>query len=165
MLFHGLRAGEIAGLDSDSVDYATFTTLRVLGKGRKMRTIVLSPESRQDLMTWARVDSHPQAAPGTPLFHRLDVSGYHRMPVRGVERIVDAALARCGLKQAGRSAHALRHTHAVLAVLGGTRQEALAEEMGHADTRTTYIYTRAAAAWQENPSAAVLKALETKNGS
>ena len=170
MLFHGLRAGEISSLNSSSVDCATFTMLNVLGKGSKMRSIVLSPESRQDLIAWARIDSHPQVQTGPadtestiPLFHRLDVPGYNRLSVRSIERIVDWHLTRAGLKRAGRSAHALRHTHAVMAVLGGVHQEALAEEMGHSDTRTTYIYTRAAAAWQENPSSAVMKALEVKS--
>lgn len=160
MMFHGLRAGEIAALELGSVDLQSFSSLQVIGKGSKLRTLLLNAETRKDLIAWTSLIKHP--APNTPLFFGFDTPGMNRLSVRGIERIVDKWLTVAGLKQKGRSAHALRHTAAVLAILGGAKEQAVAQSFGHASTDTTSVYTRAAAAFQENPADAVSRALETK---
>lgn len=161
MLFQGLRAGEVAALASTALDYQSFSALRVHGKGDKPRTVILCPEVRKDMIAWTNAVKHPHK--DAPLFFGFDREGMRALSVRAIERIVDRYLAKAGLKQAGRSAHALRHTAAMLAVLGGAQREAIAEAFGHASLETTAIYTRAAAAFQDNPADAVTRALEKKS--
>lgn len=181
MLFHGLRAAEVADLNCDALDYQSFTSLKVVGKGGKERVIVLCAETRKDLIAWTSAVKHPQFTTITllditgkpavrhgvaiterqpaPLFFGFDKPGMNRLSVRAIERIVDRYLAAAGLKQKGRCAHALRHTAAVLAVLGGAEREAIAEAFGHASLQTTEVYTRAAAQFQSNPADAVSRTL------
>lgn len=196
IIFHGLRVSEVAALNSDSLDYGSFSTLNVIGKGQKRRTIVLCSSTRKDMMAWVAAANHParlpplyvvngvdgiqkwntvgpgeiieytpgnmpKITPGAPapLFFRFDVGGYHRLSTRAIENIADKYLKKAGLKIPGRCVHSLRHTAAVLAVLGGASQEALAESLGHSDLKTTFVYTRAAGQMQNNPADAVEKVL------
>lgn len=160
MLFHGLRAGEIATLPAIAVDYQSFSSLNITGKGGKPRTVILTPETRKDLIAWTASVKHPHK--DAPMFFSFDREGMRAISVRGIERIVDKYLVKAGLKQVGRSAHALRHTAAVLAVMGGAQREAIAESFGHASIATTDIYARAAAQFQSNPADAVGRALGGK---
>lgn len=202
MLYHGLRVAEICALRSDSVDYGSFTTLNIIGKGNKPRTIALCPATRKDMMSWTAAANHPCSLPPmwavngvdgvkkwdtcnpgqvieyipphrpyvipgapSPLFFRLDMPGFKNLSTRAVENIVDQYLKKSGLKIPGRSCHALRHSAALLAVMGGGSGEAISQSMGHSDGKTTYIYTRAAAQFQSNPADAVQKALDEEKTS
>ena len=49
------------------------------------------------------------------------------------------------------SAHSLRHTAATLAVQNGVGLRQVQELLGHADLRTTAIYTHVGDKWQNNP--------------
>lgn len=152
MLLHGVRVGEAAALTLDDLSPAG-DRLSVPGKGGKRRTLVLSYRMRADLAT---VKPSRPAGSREPLFKRR---GGGSMGVRSIQRAVNLALAAVGAKEPGRSCHSLRHAHAIMAVMGGAKQEALADEMGHNSLGTTFIYTRAAAALQEPPSDAVERAL------
>lgn len=159
MLYHGLRAEEVTTLHQDALDWDGYTYLKVRGKGDKERVIVLCHETRQDLLAWARVSPCAAGPSSPPLFYRLDRAGYAPLSVRAIERITDHYLGMAGLKKPQRSAHALRHTHAMLATLAGVKPQALANELGHADTTTTDLYTMAAAQFQDNPAAHVSAAI------
>ncbi len=122
---------------------------------------MLTSETRKDLIAWTNA-AHPPGAPVSPLFFGFDRPGMRRLSVRGIERIVDGYLKKAGLKQPGRSAHCLRHSAALLAVLGGAKRESIADAFGHASALTTDIYIRAAGKFQSNPADAVSRALEGK---
>lgn len=145
MLLHGLRAGEVSQLTLDDLSPAR-DRLSVPGKGGKRRTLILSYRCRQDLAG---------AGPG-PLFPRR---GGGTLSVRSIERAVNKALAAVGAKEHGKSAHSLRHGFGILSAMGGANVVAIGESLGHADLKTTGVYTRAAAAYLENPSDAVERAL------
>ncbi len=185
ILFHGLRVSEVAALNADSLDYGSFSSLNVMGKGAKRRTIVLCSGTRKDLMAWVTAANHPAdtgyyvkydepggafgssgktmySNPPAPLFFRFDQTGYKRLSTRAIEHIADRYLKKAGLKVPGRCVHALRHTAGVLAKLGGAADIALAEMFGHADLKTSYTYTRAAGQYMDNPADAVSRALEGK---
>ncbi len=48
---HGLRVAEVAGLKLDDVDLSE-SVVRVLGKGRKVRTVYLTDQTTQVLADW-----------------------------------------------------------------------------------------------------------------
>lgn len=146
LLRHGVRVGEVSRLTLDDLS-PDKAILSVPGKGGKRRMLVLSYQCRQDLAA---------ATPG-PLFKRR---GGKSLSVRSIERLVNKALERIGAKESGKSAHSLRHGHAVLATLGGVKQEALAQSLGHSDLKTTSHYTMAASMYQENPSDAFERGLQ-----
>lgn len=146
LLAHGLRAGEIRALTLDDLS-PDRARLSVSGKGGKRRTLVLSYRCREDMA---------RATPG-PLFKARHGGA---LTVRQIERIVNGRLEAAGIKEAGKSAHSLRHGHAILATIGGVGKQALAVELGHAGTGVTDLYSMAAAAYMENPSAAVERALK-----
>ncbi len=145
LLSHGLRVGEIRNLTLDDLS-PDKTRLSVLGKGGKRRTLVLSYRCKEDLS---------KATPG-PIFK---ARGGGALSVRHLERIVNGRLEAVGIKEKGKSAHSLRHGHGILATLGGASKQALATELGHSSTVVTDLYSMGAAAWQENPSDAVERAL------
>lgn len=146
MLLHGLRAGEVSCLTDKHLSPGG-DILRVPGKGGKVRTLVLSYRCRRDLAG---------SAPG-PLFPRR---GGGTLSVRSIERAVNKALVAVGAKEYGKSAHSLRHGFGILSAMGGANVVAIGESLGHADLKTTGVYTRAAAAYLENPSDAVERALK-----
>lgn len=146
MILHGLRAGEVSALTDKHLS-PTGDRLRVPGKGGKIRTLILSYRCRRDLSG---------SGPG-PLFPRR---GGGTLSVRSIERAVNKALAAVGAKEHGKSAHSLRHGFGLLSAMGGASPVAIGESMGHADLKTTGVYTRAAAAYMENPSDAVERALK-----
>jgi len=158
MLFQGLRVSEVADLRLVDLDTAEFNYLEVLGKGEKSRRSYLSGPPRGAIIQW--LDYRGLDTPTQALFCRLDVPGNPHLTTRSIQRITDFYLRRSGLKQAGRSAHALRHTFAIMSLIGGAQREAIAEAMGHSDIRTTDVYLRAAACFQSNPAEAVVKAIQ-----
>lgn len=145
MLLHGLRAGEITRLTRADLT-PEGDRLSVPGKGGKRRTLILAYRCRRDL----------SSAPAGPLFPGR--SG-RAMTVRSVERAVNKALEAVGAKVPGRSCHSLRHGAALLACIGGVRPEALSEMLGHQDPKTTFIYSRAAWMYLENPADAIERGL------
>lgn len=160
MLTNGLRASEVAGLDRINID-RTFTFVEFLGKGSKKRLIRLSKKSRASLIDWIEL-RRPFLASGALFINMDSFNGVEnkKLTVRTIERIVDKYLKFAGLKRPGRSAHALRHTYAMLAVLGGAEREAIGVSMGHASLSTTDVYIRAASQMQSNPAEAVESYLE-----
>ncbi len=157
MLLCGLRAEEVRSLSWGDTDE---TRVRIKGKGQKQRSVDLTPSIAASLKT-LRSFRHGQETDATPICTpmgsiRPDI---RRLTVRTIERIVDRMLSRADLKRPGRSAHALRHTYALLCILTGGDREALRAAMGHESLATTDIYISAASRWQSNPAAGIEAAL------
>ena len=149
---HGLRVSEVAGLTVDSVDFDA-GTVRVVGKGRKSRTVYLIESSAEALRAWLDVRGSV-ANPGEPaLFVSLDRA--HKgggMSTRAIRYVVDNYLANVGLKAERISCHSLRHSAATWARAGGAKLDAIADQLGHASTDTTRIYARIVDRMTENPA-------------
>jgi site-specific recombinase XerD len=149
---HGLRVSEVAELTADAVDFDA-GTVRVVGKGRKSRTVYLIESSAEALRAWLDI-RESVANPGEPaLFVSLDRA--HRgggMSTRAIRYVVDEYLADVGLKAKGISCHSLRHSAATWARAGGAKLDAIADQLGHASTDTTRIYARIVNRMTENPA-------------
>lgn len=160
MALHGLRVSEVAGLDVGDVDLDA-GTVRVLGKGQKVRTALLVGPSTDAIRAWLAVRAGV-AADGEGA---LVVSLHHpapgtRLGVRAVRKMIDGNLHRLGLKREAVSCHALRHTYATQARAAGARLDALSRSLGHASIDTTMIYSRIVDARAENPAAFLVGALQ-----
>lgn len=76
---------------------------------------------------------------GDPLFVRVDGQA---LTVNVLDRLLRRLAARAQVSfPAGAAAHAFRHYYGVTLALRGVPQTAIAQLMGHADPRTTSIYT------------------------
>lgn len=144
----GLRISELLMLDAQPSPHSQAwvdlqaAEAHVVGKGGKRRTVPLGGPAVQALQQWLqrRADwlaLHPAADP-TPLF--LGARGQRLTPQ--VARKQLQTLAR----QAGITAHVhphmLRHSFASHVLQSSADLRGVQELMGHADIRTTQVYTR-----------------------
>lgn len=132
----GLRAGEVAGLTLDDIDWAT-AQLSVTGKGGRRRTLPLPADVGEAIVDYLR--ERPPGAVDRAVFVRS------RPPLQGLGRQGISGIVAHRAAQAGLGvvhAHRLRHTVAtgVLAA-GGTLTEAR-ELLGHTHSDTTMIYAK-----------------------
>jgi integrase/recombinase XerC len=120
----GLRAMEIAAVHSDDFEQDELGwTLRVLGKGAKVRLVPLSDDFAAELLAYPRGFIFPGKVDG------------HVSPAY-VSRLVSSVLPP------GVTAHKLRHRFATKALRGsGNNLRAVQELLGHASIATTQVYT------------------------
>jgi integrase/recombinase XerC len=134
----GVRVSELCGLDLGDVD-TDRRVLRVLGKGRKERSVPVGLPALRALQRWLDT-GRPElatAASGTAVF--LGERG-QRIDPRVVRRVVHVALARVeGAPDLG--PHGLRHAMATHLLEGGADLRSVQEMLGHASLATTQIYT------------------------
>jgi site-specific recombinase XerD len=149
---HGLRVAEVAGLELDDVDL-TASLIRVVGKGRKLRTVCLTEQTVELMAAWLRVRGAVALSDVSAFFVVVGPNGTGTaISTRGIRYLVDKYLAGLGLKAEGISCHALRHSSATWARAGGARLDAIAGMLGHASTTTTGIYARIVDRMAENPA-------------
>ncbi len=134
----GLRVGELVALDLDDVDRER-RTVRVLGKGRKERTVPIGLPALRAVDAWIQ-QGRPRlltVASGAALF--VGARG-GRMDPRAVRTVVHEQLADVeGAPDLG--PHGLRHSAATHLLEGGADLRSVQELLGHATLATTQIYT------------------------
>lgn len=134
----GIRVGELCGLDVDDLDRER-RVVRVLGKGRKERSVPYGKPAEDALDRWL-VRGRPQLATersGGALF--LGVRG-GRLDQRRVRELVHARLTAVpGAPDLG--PHGLRHTAATHLLEGGADLRVVQELLGHSTLATTQLYT------------------------
>ncbi|MGN6160928.1 MAG: tyrosine recombinase XerC [Marmoricola sp.] len=133
----GIRVSELCGLDVDDVDRQR-RVIRVLGKGRKERTVPYGIPAAEALDAWLAVRSvWARSTSGPALF--LGARGARIDP-----RVVRALVYKVfGDEETGHriGPHGLRHTAATHLLEGGADLRAVQELLGHASLATTQIYT------------------------
>ncbi len=143
----GIRVGELCGLDVDDVDHER-RVVRVLGKGRKERTVPFGLPASHALDAWlwqgrpallaGLVAGGTAAAPVTPALFLGARGG--RVDPRVVRAMVHARLADVpGAPDLG--PHGLRHSAATHLLEGGADLRTVQELLGHASLSTTQLYT------------------------
>ena len=134
----GIRVGELVGLDIDDLDRGR-RVVRVLGKGRKERTVPYGAPAAAALESWLHLGRPLLAREGSGPALFLGVRG-RRMDPRAVRRVVHEALqALEGVPDLG--PHGLRHSAATHLLEGGADLRSVQEMLGHASLATTQIYT------------------------
>ena len=135
----GLRAGEVAFLDLDDIDWNT-ATLHVRAKGGMPHELPLSYEVGEAIADYLR-HSRPSGN-SRRVFLRI------RAPVRGfrdgraVGWVVRRSLQRTGMKTASFGAHQFRHGLATEMVRRNTPLSEIGEVLGHRHPDTTRIYAK-----------------------
>jgi integrase/recombinase XerC len=134
----GIRVGELCGLDIDDVDFER-NVVRVLGKGRKERTVPFGLPAAAAVRRWlehGRTDLRGEGV-GAALF--VGARG-GRIDQRVVRQVVhDRVGAVPGAPDI--APHGLRHTAATHLLEGGADLRTVQELLGHASMATTQVYT------------------------
>lgn len=135
----GLRAGEIAALTLDDIDWEA-GRVRVCGKGGRECRLPLPAdvgEAVAGYLQYARPTSASRC-----LFLRT------RAPIRGLKQtatvvsIVERALARAGVDSPRRGAHQFRHALASQMLREGASLSEIAQVLRHRSPQTTTIYAK-----------------------
>lgn len=139
----GLRLAELAGLDLVDLDAAD-RTVRVTGKGDKVRVVPVGVPALEALKAWiaVRVDI---AAPGeTAIFVGLRRTRYAGRGTRLTRRTIQLRVklwARRRGTPVGVHPHMLRHSFASHMLESSGDLRAVQELLGHASISTTQVYT------------------------
>lgn len=135
----GLRAGEVAALTLDDLDWEAGELL-VRSKGARQDRLPLPHDVGEALVAYLREGRAP--SPTRQVFVRM------RAPRRGfadgqaVGTIVRRALGRAGLDPALKGAHLLRHSLATQMLHNGASLIEIGELLRHRDIETTRIYAQ-----------------------
>ena len=132
----GLRLAELVGLDLGDVDAAD-RTVRVLGKGSKVRVVPVGKQALAALHDWLQV--RPELARHGELALFVTRRG-ERVSARAVQLRVNEWARRQGAPT-GVHPHMLRHSFATHVLESSGDLRAVQEMLGHASLSTTQIYT------------------------
>jgi integrase/recombinase XerC len=134
----GVRVGELVGLDIDDLDRER-QVVRVLGKGRKERTVPYGKPAAAALDRWVSHGRHALQVEGAGGALFLGARG-RRIDQRAVRTLVHRRIADVpGAPDLG--PHGLRHTAATHLLEGGADLRSVQELLGHASLATTQLYT------------------------
>ena len=132
----GLRAGEVAGLLLDDIDWRSGKLL-VRGKGPKEEPLPLPADVGEAIAGWLR-RGRPRCA-AREVFTRIRAP--HRgLTSPGISAIVASAAKRAGLDTV--HAHRLRHTAATEMLRSGAGLQEIGQVLRHQSVLTTSIYAK-----------------------
>jgi integrase/recombinase XerC len=132
----GLRLSELTALADAQIEW-NVQSLRVMGKGRKMRLVPFGELAARRLREYIEARDSKFGKGSERLF--VGRSG-KPLTSRSVARVVEKHTAK--LREGNKlSPHALRHTFATHLLDNGADLLAVAELLGHASIKTTQIYT------------------------
>jgi site-specific recombinase XerD len=135
----GLRAGEVAALTLDDIDWQA-GELTIRGKGPRSDCLPLPQDVGEAIVAYLRRGRPPCAT------RRLFVTV--RAPIRpfldhnGVGCIVRRSIARAGIDAPRKGAHVLRHALAIQMLRRGASIPEIGEVLRHRRLDTTAIYTK-----------------------
>jgi len=130
----GLRLSELTGLNLEQLDLAD-GLVEVLGKGSKTRVLPVGRKAREALQAWL-----PLRALANPQDDAVFVS---QRGTRLGPRAIQVRVKAAGERELGQNLHPhmLRHSFASHLLESSQDLRAVQELLGHADIKTTQIYT------------------------
>jgi integrase/recombinase XerC len=132
----GLRLAEVCGLRWSQLDLQSGEA-RVLGKGSKTRVLPIGAHARDALLLW-RQDSAVDHTSDAPVFPGRALGT--ALSTRGVQARIKVLAKRQGVWK-NVYPHLLRHSYASHILESSSDLRGVQELLGHADLRTTQIYT------------------------
>jgi len=136
----GLRAGEVAALSLDGIDWRAGTLLLARAKERRTSVLPLPAQVGRALVSYLRNGRPPTQARQLFVRHRAPLG--EPMTSSGVSAVVRRAFARAQIDVAIRGAHVLRHTAATRMVRAGVSLKEVADLLRHRSLDTVMIYTK-----------------------
>ena len=133
----GLRAGEVAALGLEDVDWRA-GELRITGKGRRAERLPLPADVGEAIVAYLK-DGRPATALDRSLIVRVRAP-HHGLTGGGITQIVFAAAGRAGLGPI--NSHRLRHTAATSMLRAGASLEEVGQVLRHRQLLTTAIYAK-----------------------
>jgi site-specific recombinase XerD len=134
----GMRAGEVASLALDDIDWRA-GEITVTGKGRRSERLPLPSDAGEAIAAWLR-DGRPEPFEGSRQVF-LRIKAPHRgLTAGGVTQAVFAAAQRASLGRV--YAHRLRHTAATGMLRAGASLPEVGQVLRHRRLLTTAIYAK-----------------------
>ncbi len=133
----GLRAGEVATLELDDIDWRAGEIV-VHGKGNRVDRLPLPTDVGEVVATYLH-RGRPASAEGRTVFVRVRAP-HCALSSGGVTQVVAAAARRAGLGQI--HAHRLRHTVATQMLRNGASLTEIGQLLRHRRALTTAIYAK-----------------------
>ncbi len=140
----GMRISELLSLNADQLSFLNNKNpnktyeLSIIGKGKHVRTIFISPRAAQWLHKYltARRDVYK------PLFinFRSKDEDHNRLSARYIQSMISRCAILAGLSKKV-TPHTLRHTYATDLLSHGADLRSVQELLGHKNVATTQIYT------------------------
>ena len=158
LCFTGIRVSELCALDLADIKDGDNPQLLIRGgKGRKRRHVPLGDMELEIFQEWITARERLAIESGHALFITLDrrTKG-RRLGPRGARSVVNRYLREAGLKQPGRSCHALRHSLATWLLDAGVPTEAIADLLGHSSIAITTVYAKVVDMNRYTPSEVLL---------
>jgi len=134
----GLRAGEIASLLIDNIDWRQGTVTLKDTKSRRQDILPLPMATGQALADYLQHER--PATPSRAIFVRRRDSRDIPITTAAVQKVIHHACQRAGLPNSG--AHVLRHTLACRLVENGSSLKEVADVLRHRSLETTRIYAK-----------------------
>ena len=134
----GLRLSELANANVEDVA-ADYSSIRVVGKGRKERMVPLLHSVQEMLKKYFSQNYSQNICIGQKKALILSKK-QERLSQRTMQRIVDRVLKAAGV-QGKTSPHVLRHTFATHLLARGADLRDIQELLGHSSLRATQVYT------------------------
>lgn len=140
----GMRISELISLDVDQLsalnDKSTNKTyeLSIVGKGKRIRTIFISPRSAE----WVRTYLDSRRDVYDPLFinYRTKDSSNRRLSARSIQNMISRYARLSGISKKV-TPHTLRHSYATDLLSHGADLRSVQELLGHKNVSTTQMYT------------------------
>jgi site-specific recombinase XerD len=133
----GLRAGEVARLGLDDIDWRRGDIV-VLGKGNRAERLPLPADVGAAIAAYLR-HGRPVTAAGRSVFLRVHAP-HRELTTSGVTMVVFDAAQRAGLPKM--HAHRLRHTAATAMLQAGSPLAEVGQVLRHRSALTTAIYAK-----------------------
>lgn len=140
----GMRISELVSLNVDQLSFLkdkdskrTFE-LSIVGKGKYVRTIFISPRAAE----WLRVYLSSRHDVDKPLFinHQSRNADTNRLTPRSIQKMIARCAILAGISKKV-TPHTLRHTYATDLLTHGADLRSVQELLGHKNVATTQIYT------------------------
>ena len=162
MALQGCRSIEMYRANLGDISESYGQHFLKLDSKNSIRTVVLRSDLGEEIARYrqARVKSGEKVNADRPFFISLSNRRYgQRLSRRGVSYIVDSYLSECGLKHSdlerSLSPHSLRHTAGTLSLQNGSSLREVQDFLGHADPKTTAVYTHVLDSQESNPASKI----------
>jgi integrase len=140
LLDMGLRAGEVAAMQLDDLNWREGTLIIGRGKSRRADVLPLPVPTGRAIIQYLRAARPPRANRAVFVRHRAPLDA--PITAEFVRGAIRRAFARCGLVGQYTGTHVLRHTAAMRMRCAGASLKEIADVLRHRSLDTTTIYSK-----------------------